>query len=653
MFEVLHQEFEPICVPLDSIPAKEGYSAAYVNNHIIKENGGNFIATFRNSPEAKTLYQIIKASSSKWPDNEAAGEREIKMEGDKPVAGNYKFLTYKQYIDQIEAFGRGMLELGLKRGDKVGIYSSNSIWWSTIEFAASYTGITIVPVYDSLGPNAAEYIVNHAEIKALFTSKFKFEIAKDLAMKTDCIKHLILMADENQEVDLEGKAEFTNCRKVLEKGQNSTIETQPSEPEDPAIVMYTSGSTGTPKGCLLLEKNVVAGAAGFEQLGVSATTADTYISFLPLAHIYALVVELITFNQGCRIGYARGPIKDFTDDIKTLHPTIIVAVPRVLNRVNDAMNKKINEKPAFLQKIIRKIIDMKANATWSNRAPSLLLDNLILNLFRNELGGRLRLIVNGGAPINKDVFRFISATVTPNIIQGYGLTETSAGVAVQEAPAKDPTTVGPCGLSCMVRFRAVEGTDYDAKGEFPTGELLVKGPIVFSGYYKREDLTEEAFDDGWFCTGDVCRLTENREIRIIDRAKQLVKLCQGEYISLTNLSEQYGRSKNVSFIYVYASSQHDRPVALVVPDRDFVKKMAEKGIKKEDIPSNEECRKLLVDSLAETFTHEKMRGFEKIDKILIDVEEPSIENGLLTPSMKPQFNNIKKKYQADLDKLYE
>lgn len=646
MFQVNHRDCEPICVPIEGTE-EEGLSKIYINNHILHENGGEFIATFRSSPEAKTMYQIIKLSAVKHADLPSCGERE-QLEGDK--ASDYKYLTYKQFYNKIESFARGLLELGLKPGDKIGIYSSNCIWWTTTLFAASMAGFTIVPIYDSLGPGAAEYILNHAEVKALVVSEFKSKIAIELLPKAEHIDHLLVMSKTVPAGETD-RVKFYTCDQVENKGKDSKIVPVPSTPDHPAVIMYTSGSTGTPKGCVLNESNIVAGAGGFSMLGVSATPSDTYLSFLPLAHIYALVCEMIVFNQGCRIGYARGPIKYIMDDIQTLRPTIMTAVPRILNRVYDAMHDKIREKPKFVQKLLQFAISLKAKAHKQNSASSLILDNFLLNNFRNALGGRMRLIVNGGAPIMKNVFEFICSAITPNIIQGYGLTETSAGVAVQEAPASDPTTVGQCGLSCQVRFRAVEGTDYDAKGEYPKGELLVKGPIVFQGYYKQPELTAEVLHDGWFATGDVCQLTEEKQIRIIDRAKQLVKLCQGEYISLTNLSEQYGRASKVAFIFVYANSQYDRPVALVIPKRNVIDSWISVGISEQQIPTNEKCQKEIIENLAEQFKLNGMRGFEKIDKVVLDTVEPTIENGLLTPSMKPQLNSIKKKYEPQLLEL--
>lgn len=645
MFKVQNPDVDPICVPVPGTE-KPGYSAIYRNKRVFVENGGILASSNFSMPEAKTLIDVLEGAANKYGDHASYGERVKNADGSY---GNYKYLSYREFFDQAIAFGKGLLEMGLKRGDKVGIYSNNSIWWQTINYGCSSVGLVVVPVYDSLGPTAAEYIINHAEVKVLFVSSYKLPIAEELIKNGEHLIAISLMGDKDPEITTNIKV--TNCKSILELGKASKLESDYSKPEDIAVIMYTSGSTGTPKGCVLLHSNIIAGAGSFNKLGVSVSPDDVFLSFLPLAHIYAMVVEVIALVQGASLGFARGPVKDLIDDIKVLRPTIMVAVPRILNRVVQGMRSQLEKKPKFVQKIVQFAIDLKTKAIKENRAQSLLLDNLVLKEFRNALGGRMRLIVSGGAPILEDAFNMFSAAVTPNIIQGYGLTETAAGVAVQEVPAKSPASVGSCGLGCEIRLRAVPGTNYTATGDHPSGELLVRGPLVFKGYYKRPELTKEVIDeDGWFATGDVVKINDDYEIQIIDRAKQLVKLSQGEYLSLTSLSEQYGMAKGVSFIYVYASSMYDRPVALVIPEKALIEKYSKTASC--DVKDNEDLKKEIIDNLAEVHKDAKMRGFEKITNILIDTQEPTVENGLLTPSMKPQFNSLKSRYEADLLKLY-
>jgi long-chain acyl-CoA synthetase len=649
MFQVQDVPIRSQCVAVPGTK-KPGYSSIYRNNHTYFENGGELITTFRSQPDSRTLIDVIRVSSVKWADCACVGERIKKENGEM---GEYQWISYQEFYQRCLAFGRGMLELGLKRGDHVGIYSVNSIWWELINFGASSVGISIVPIYDSLGKTAAEYIIGHAEVKTIFTSEFKLKNTIEICKKLNDIKHIVIMESEYPDdfVPTEG-IDFKNCQEILESGQKSELKNEFSEPDDVAIIMYTSGSTGVPKGCPLTHRNIIAGSASFVQLGVGVSPNDVYLSFLPLAHIYAVVVEMIAFGHGARVGYTRGLVKYLMDDIGMLRPTAMICVPRVLNKIADAMKEKISQKSKFLQKLIYWAIDLKAKQAHENRAHSLLLDYIIFDKFKAALGGRMRLVVNGGAPIMQNVFDFIQATVTPNVLQGYGLTETSAGVAAQEIPVADPRTVGPVGLGCEIRVRAVPNTDYDAEGDYPTGELQVRGPIVFSGYYRAPELNEDAFDeDGFFNTGDVVQITESNELLIIDRAKHLVKLSQGEYISLTSLNETYSFAKACSFVYIYADSMHDLPIAMCVPKPELIEKWKAAGI--EDITKDETVKKEILASLEEVLVKHKLRGFERIKKVIIETEEPTIENGLLTPSMKPQYAALKRKYEKQFLELYD
>lgn len=635
------------CVPC--IPAEsEDESPIYRNSHLPVENGGKFIATFRSQPESRTIIEILKTSAVKFADRDCSGERTVLPDGS---AGPYVYISYKEFYDQCIAFGRGLLEIGLTKGDKVGIYSSNSRWWQVIAFGAYSVGMTIVPVYDSLGKDAAQYIINHADVKAVFTSLFKYENTVTYYPEFQGVEHVVVMGDEVPD-EPAAPCEVLTCRAILELGKKSEKPLDFPQPEDIAVIMYTSGSTGKPKGCLLQHQNVVAGAAGLGNINMSITSSDTYLSFLPLAHIYAMAVELVGYAQGVRIAYARGPVKYLIDDIRAMKPTAITSVPRILNKIADEMKNQIAQKPAIVQKLLWAAINAKADALAKNAPNSLILDGLLFSKFRAALGGRVRCLINGGAPIIDEVFRFLSATVTPNIIQGYGLTEVAAGLAVQELPAPSPRTVGPSSIACEVKLRKVPGTDYNPNDPVePTGELLVRGPIVFAGYYKQPDLTAEAMPGGWFATGDVCKISRSLgQIEIIDRAKQLVKLSQGEYLSLTQLTECYSFADLVSFIYVYADSRHNEPLAVVVPKEAKIAEWQKQG---KDVKNDPSVKEEIVASLLKVFQEYKLRGFERITHIIVDTEEPTVANGLLTPSMKPQFASLKAKYGAELNALYD
>lgn len=646
MGQVQSTDVTPCSVPTGE-PTKPGESPVYRNVHCFLENGGKFIATFRSQPDSLTPLEVLRTSSVKFPDQECTGERRINDDGS---AGPYEWVTYKEFYETCCAFGRGLLELGLKRGDKIGIFSNNSRVWQTIAFGAYSVGIIIVPVYDSLGENAAEYIINHAEIKVVFCSPFKYPNAVKIVPKLPNLQRLVLMKNY---IPKEPECSIPTCiyQDVIDMGLKSSQKNDPGQPDETALIMYTSGSTGNPKGCVLTHRNIVAGGTGLASVNTSVSTNDTHMSFLPLAHIYAYCVELIMFAQGVRVGYAQGPVKCLVDDLKALQPTIFIAVPRVLNKVSEVMKAKIEAKPPLVRKFIYWAFAQKVAAMHENRAQSLILDAVIFAKFREAVGGKLRVLISGGAPILPEIFDFFCAAVTPNVIQGYGMTEISSSIAVQEMPAMNPATVGPVTLATEFKLRPVEGTDYKPTNNPPTGELMVRGPTVFQGYYKSPDLTEEAFDDGWFATGDVVQLVERNEIQIIDRAKQLVKLSQGEYLSMTTLNEEYAMADILSFIYVYANPKYDQPIAVVVPKKEYIEKWEAAGIK--DIKTDREVHKEILQSLNKIYVERKLRGFEKIKFIIVDTFEPTVENGLLTPSMKPRLAALKKKYEPQLLELYQ
>jgi long-chain acyl-CoA synthetase len=355
------------------------------------------------------------------------------------------------------------------------------------------------------------------------------------------------------------------------------------------------------------------------------------------------------YAQGARVGFARGGVAQLVEDLLALQPTFCIAVPRLLNKLCDGMRARIAQRPLWLQATLRWAMAAKVRAYRANRPHSLLLDALLFREFRAALGGRVRALICGGAPVVLDVFEFLGATVSPNIIQGYGLTEVACGLAVQELPAGDGQTVGACSPGVEIKLRAVSGTQYNPRALVePAGELLVRGPVLFRGYYKREDLTKEVFVGGWFATGDVCRITRGGELQIIDRAKQLVKLCQGEYISMTVINDAYGEADVASFVYVYANPRFDRLVAVVFPNARKLEEWEGRDLNSDPVVKNE-----IVESLKRVADARGLRGFERIASFIVDPVAPTVENKLMTPSFKPQFAALKDKYETKLLNLLE
>lgn len=628
-----------------SPPENDGESPVYISSSRLKENGGIPITTFRNCPEANTLTKLLDTSTVKYGDKDGFGERILNSDG---TYGDYKFLSYKEFHQQCLYLAAGMREVGLKKGDSVGIYSYSSVMWQMIFYACQYSGLIPVPIYDSLGPGSAKYIINHAECKAIFTIDSKLEAA-EAACVDSTVQNIFIIT--KRDIDSEEKIHKT-ATDVIEIGKRNfeKFEIVNPSPDDVSIYIYTSGSTGNPKGCILLQKSLIAGSAGLGNVDFSIASTDVYFSFLPLAHVYEMCVQTLMIAQGVAIGYYTGNIKNLMNDIGKLQPTIMCSVPRVFNRVCQAMNEKINKLPWPLPSFINWSINSKNNALVEKR-PISLLNEILFSKFRSVLGGRIRLIVSGGAPILPEVYKMIRSTISTNIIQGYGLTEISAGGSVQYVGSNNPGDVGVVCISMDMKLRNVPGFDYNPLGSPPTGEILFLGDSLFRGYYKNPQITDEVLQDGWFATGDVGMITEEGHLQIIDRVKQLVKLSQGEYLALSTLTEQYQETEGVDFIYIYADSHHNAPVALVVPSQSKIKEWEDKGIT--NFKESNEARLEIIDLLNKKAKELGLRGFERIADIAFDDVPFTTDNGLLTPSQKPQFKSLYSKYASILVQVYQ
>ncbi|OHT04328.1 AMP-binding enzyme family protein [Tritrichomonas foetus] len=643
--------------PSDPIPARceiwepaanENESPVYINTTRIRENGGGYLAHYSWRPDVETTTEVLDSSVVIYGDHKCFGERIINSDGS---FGPYEWINYKQFQQFAKGFGAGLLQLGIKPGDRVGIYSVNCSWWQYTQFACHYIGAIPVPVYDSLGPGAAQYIVNHSECKAIVVHRFNVKKTMEFLDQTS-IEHVLLMSPDETYTN-EKDPRIHTCNEIYENGlkELDTFKPYPLKGDDTAMIMYTSGSTGNPKGCVLTHMNILAGGNGLGGNGTSVTHTDTFFSFLPLAHIYELASQMTLICQGAAIGFYTGDVRNLTLDIQALKPTIICGVPRVFNRMADVMNKKIEALPSFAKFLVKTAMKLKRDALLSDNPQSLLLDALLLNPFRQALGGRIRLIVSGGAPILPDVYELIRAAVTPNIIQGYGLTEVSAAACVQQRNAtKNSMAVGPISIIADLKFRRVPGMQYDPQGNPPSGEIMIRGPGLFKEYYKEPEMTKEVMFDGWFATGDVGTLLPDGTVQIIDRVKQLVKLSQGEYLSLTHVTDAYSKAEGVEFIYTYADSTHNHPVAVVIPTRHFIDEWEKRGIK--DFVNSDVCAKEIVENMEKAAENEKLRGFERINQIILDDTEFTVENGLLTPSQKPKLSAMRSKYEARLIELY-
>ncbi|KAL3074122.1 hypothetical protein niasHT_033330 [Heterodera trifolii] len=365
----------------------------------------------------------------------------------------------------------------------------------------------------------------------------------------------------------------------------------PPSPDDLATICYTSGTTGVPKGVMLTHGNIIADCTA---LGYFKNTQlnhhDVMFSFLPLAHMFERVMQTAVYCEGGSVGFFRGDIRLLADDIKTLRPTVLPVVPRVLNRIYDKVLVEAN-KSVFTRLLFDAVVGLKTRElnNWIVRNNSLL-DQIVFKKVREGLGGRVKLMITGSAPLSETVLTFMRCATGAVVCEGYGQTEcvAAATITIEGDPVPGHVSVPvPC---CAVKLIDVPELNYFAK--HGAGEVCVKGPNVFRGYYKMAEQTVETLDtDGWLHTGDIGRWTEQGTLKIVDRKKHIFKLAQGEYVAPEKIELIYMRSKYVAQCFVQGESLKTYLVAVVVPDFDVLPEATKKQYGQSDCQGTADTQK--------------------------------------------------------------
>lgn len=615
-------------------------SPVFRHSTTLTENRGKLVSTLRSFPKAKTAVQLLKSGAKHYNSLQCYGEREVLKNGS---AGEYQWISFREFEQKVEMFSAGLASLGISRNDKVSIICKNCILWQVSTFACYKLGLIPVPIGESVFIQHIKLILEHSECNTIILS---YKIAEEIISILDSLPNIknVILIGTNEQSKVVGNVNFWNTFDIFEFGKNKNCIYPKIQPDDIAIILYTTSINGCPKGSILSHRNLIAGAAGLSNLGTSVSTCDTYLSFLPLAYIYEIGVELVMFGQGTSVGFYSGQIKNLMDDIKTLQPTILCGVPRVWNRFVEGMKMEINKQSSLKQLLISIAMASKTSDLQSNRAHSLFYDQTIFRQFSDELGGKVRLIVSGGAPMKPEVFQFLRSTITPNIVQGYGLTETSGIVAVGEVSATSAPTNGYVSISCEIKLRSIDGYCYNPREDPMCGEIYVRGPNVFKGYHKNPEMTSYAMDGDWFRTGDIGKITAEGKLQIIDHVKPLIKLSQGEYISVPYITEVYKETEGVHQIFIFADSQLDYPIAVVIPTELQQREWKTRGIY--DFVCSQSCEEEFIKRFDQIARNKHLRSFEFIKMIVLDNEEFSIENGLLSYDNQLQIQTLKKKYEG-------
>ncbi|KAI3468613.1 hypothetical protein Pfo_025276 [Paulownia fortunei] len=643
-----------------SKPAKDGKpSIGPVYRSIFAKDG--FPAP---TPGLDSCWDIFRLSVEKYPNNRMLGRREI-VNG-KP--GKYLWMTYKEVYDIVLKVGNSIRSCGIEEGGRCGIYGANSPEWIMSMEACNAHGLYCVPLYDTLGAGAVEFIICHAEIALAFVEENKIsELLKTFPSSAKYLRTIVsfgkVSSQQKEEVEKFGVAIYS-WDEFLSLGENKHHDLPVKKKTDICTIMYTSGTTGDPKGVMISNNSIVTLIAGvkrlLESVNESLTVNDVYLSYLPLAHIFDRVIEECFINHGASIGFWRGDVKLLVEDIGELKPTIFCAVPRVLDRIYSGLQQKISsggfiKHTMFNLAYSLKLRNMRKGRKHSEASP--LCDKVVFNKVKQGLGGNVRLILSGAAPLASHVEEFLRVVSCSYVLQGYGLTETCAGTFVSIPDELNMLgTVGPPVPNVDVCLESVPEMGYDAISRTPRGEVCVRGDTLFSGYFKREDLTKEVFIDGWFHTGDIGEWQADGSLKIIDRKKNIFKLSQGEYVAVENLENIYGLVPNIDSIWIYGNSFESFLVAIINPNQQAVEQWAEQtGISGDfnALCENLKVKEYFLGELARIAKEKKLKGFEFIKAVHLDPVPFDMERDLITPTFKKKRPQLLKYYQSVIDNMYK
>ena len=560
--------------------------------------------------------------------------------------GEWVKTSTKEYLEKANALSRGLLRIGVQKHDKIAIISSNNrTEWNITDIGALQTGAQTVPIYPTISAEDYEYILNHSESKYCFISDQ--EVFDKINSIKNRVPSLIEIYSYN---DIPG---CKNWKEILESGKDESNQNEVEARKDSivttdlATIIYTSGTTGRPKGVMLTHQNIVSNVL-MSAPRVPLRAGDTRgLSFLPVCHIFERMILYLYQYYGISIYFAES-IEKMSENLKEVKPHVMTAVPRLLEKVYDKIYAKGADLTGIKKKLFFWAIDLGlkyepygANGWWYEFQLGIA-RKLIFSKWQEGLGGQLELMVSGSAALQPRLTRVFAAAGIP-IMEGYGLTETSPVIAVNDQ-RNHGFKIGTVG-------KVLDGVEVKIAED---GEILCKGPNVMIGYYKDQEKTDEALQGGYFHTGDIGEIDANGFLKITDRKKEMFKTSGGKYVAPQVLENTFKQSRFIEQIMVIGDGEK-MPAAFIQPNFDFVKEWAKiKGITigttEAEISANPEVKQRIEEEVNEL--NKKFGNWEQVKKIELTPDIWSIDAGHLTPTMKLKRKIIKEKYQYLYDKIY-
>ena len=559
-------------------------------------------------------------------------------------------LSYAELGSAVREIARGLIALGIKPGDRVSILSGTRPEWTLADLGALCAGAVVAPIYHTNSPEECQYVLEHAGSRVVFCED------AEQAAKVERVRERCPALDHV--VSFDGSAEGALSLDEL-RGMAAQVDPEAPEeiarrvqPEDTATIVYTSGTTGPPKGCITTHANCMATARMYEQQLEFATTDEPIVvfMFLPLAHSLARVTQMVVLDVGGTIAYWRGDPKLVLEDLAATRPTHVPSVPRVFEKVHTKALSGVEEAGRVKRAIFKWALESGrqlrererrgASAGALLRGRYALADRLVLSKVRGLFGPNIKLALTGAAPIAEEVLEFFDACGVL-ILEGYGMTETTAAATLNTQERFRFGTVG----------RALPGAEIAIA---PDGEVLMRGPHVFAGYFRNEEATAETFnEDGWLCSGDLGSIDDDGFLSITGRKKDLIITSSGKNISAANLETALREIRWVSQAVVYGDNR-SYLVALLTLDADEAPALAARVGAAQDLASLSGHARVHAELAREVErVNERFARIEQVKRFTILDRDLAQENGELTPTMKVKRAVVYREFADAFEALYD
>lgn len=660
-------------VPVNNIDKRPNETSIYRNPASVGRDIYNL------QPEVQTLHDVLRHRFQNQ-ENEFLGRRQI--DGSGNLENHFTWKTNRQVQLEAESFGSGLVNLGLcpeinEPGafplKLLGVYSKNTIEYIIADIGCITQCISVVPIYDTLGEDATIFAFRRTKMTTCMVTANHVEklLKQKQEGRLEFLQSIIVpdMANLNPQVMManQGLVNFFSFEQIQQSGMQSPRNWAPASPSSVYCFSFTSGTVGDPKGAFITHKNIVSLIPGVELVSQGLLRSKySHLSYLPLAHVLERAVYVVLMYIGLKIGVYSGDVLKVADDAQILKPTVFLSVPRMYSKIYDGIKKNVDEQSEFKKKLFARAMESKLKKLEkSGSFEHSIYDRVIFSKIKAKLGGNVKFMITGSAPIDGSMLRFLKCAFCCPLLEGYGQTE---GTGIEFVTSlREPSAGHVGGPQLQNEFKLVDvpemnyfSTDRDPQGNpSPRGEIWVRGPNVIPGYYLSPEQTRETFTpDGWLMSGDVGQiLYPSNALKIIDRKKNIFKLQQGEYIAPEKLENVFKLSSPlINEVFVYGDGMRTSVVGVVVMEPSNITQFAiNNGIQGAENPmvvkDSPEFLQKLSTLLSETGRKNKLNSLEILKGIYVE-PRPFMDNGLLTTTFKLKRHEAKDFYAQIIESLY-